>query len=54
MGEGKCEALGNELLNVGALDVLGLLDLDNAEDLQARQQIKLQQKRQVFNIRGST
>lgn len=35
MGEGESEVLGDELLDVGALDVLGLLDLNNAEDLDA-------------------
>lgn len=34
MGEGEREVLGDELLDVGALDVLGLLELNNAEDLQ--------------------
>lgn len=33
VGKGESEILGDELLDVGALDVLGLLDLDNAEDL---------------------
>ena len=33
MGQGEGEVLGEELSDVGALDVVGLLDLDNAEDL---------------------
>lgn len=33
MGERELEVLGEELLDVGALDIIGLLDLDNAEDL---------------------
>jgi len=33
VGEGEGEVLGDELLDVRALDVLGLLDLDDAEDL---------------------
>ena len=33
MGQREREVLGEELLEVGTLDVLGLLDLDNAEDL---------------------
>lgn len=36
MGEGEAEILGEELADVGALDVLGLLDLDNAENLSVR------------------
>ena len=31
--KGEGEVLGDELLDVRALDVVGLLDLDNAEDL---------------------
>lgn len=37
MGEGELEVLGDELLDVGALDVVTLLELDNAEDLQSCQ-----------------
>ena len=33
MGEGEGELLGDELLDVGALDVLGLLELNDLEDL---------------------
>lgn len=33
MGKGELEVLGDELLDVGALDVLGLLQLNDAEDL---------------------
>jgi hypothetical protein len=33
VGQRESEVLGEELLEVGTLDVLGLLDLDNAEDL---------------------
>ena len=33
MGQGEGEVLGEELSDVGALDVVGLLDLDHAEDL---------------------
>lgn len=33
MGEREREVLGDELLDVGALDVLGLLELDDTEDL---------------------
>lgn len=33
MGEREGEVLGDELLDVGALDVLSLLDLDDAENL---------------------
>jgi hypothetical protein len=33
VGQGERELLGDELLDVGALDILGLLDLDNAENL---------------------
>jgi hypothetical protein len=33
VGEREGKVLGDELLDVGALDILGLLDLDNAEDL---------------------
>lgn len=33
VGERESEFLGDELLDVGALDVLGLLELDNLEDL---------------------
>ena len=33
VGERELEVLGDELADVGALDVLGLLELDNAEDL---------------------
>ena len=36
VGQGESELLGDELLDVGALDVLGLLNLDNAEDLYRR------------------
>lgn len=34
VGEGELEVLGEELADVGTLDVLGLLELDNAEDLE--------------------
>lgn len=33
MGEGELEALGEELLDVWAANVIGLLNLDNLEDL---------------------
>ena len=33
MGEGEGKALGEELLDVGALDIVGLLELDDLEDL---------------------
>ena len=33
VGERELEVLGDELLNVGPLDVLGLLELDDAENL---------------------
>jgi hypothetical protein len=33
VGERELEVLGNQLLDVGALDVGGLLDLNNTEDL---------------------
>jgi hypothetical protein len=33
VGKGEGEVLGDELLDVGALDILVLLDLDDAEDL---------------------
>ena len=33
MGQGEGEVLGGELLDVGALDIIGLLELDDAEDL---------------------
>lgn len=33
VGKGEREILGDKLLDVRAFDVLGLLDLDNAEDL---------------------
>ena len=33
MGERELEVLGDELLDVGPLDVLGLLELDDAENL---------------------
>lgn len=33
MGEREAEVLGDELADVRALDVLGLLDLDDTEDL---------------------
>lgn len=33
MGEGEGELLGDKLLDVGALDVLGLLELNDLEDL---------------------
>jgi len=35
VGERELEVLGDELADVGALDVLGLLELDDAEDLQS-------------------
>lgn len=35
MGERELEVLGDELADVRALDVLGLLELDDAEDLAA-------------------
>jgi hypothetical protein len=34
VGKGELEVLGEELLDVGAADVLGLLDLDDLDDLQ--------------------
>ena len=33
VGKGELEALGEELLDVGAADILGLLDLDDLDDL---------------------
>lgn len=33
MGQGEGQVLGQELLDVGALDIVGLLKLDDAEDL---------------------
>jgi hypothetical protein len=33
VGEGEGQVLADELPDVGALDILGLLELDNAEDL---------------------
>jgi hypothetical protein len=36
VGEGELEVLGDELLDVGALDVLVLLQLGDAEDLNLR------------------
>lgn len=33
MGEGEAEALGDELLDVRALDIVALLELDDLEDL---------------------
>lgn len=33
MGERELQVLGDELLDVGALDIIGLLQLDDAEDL---------------------
>lgn len=36
VGEGELEVLGEELLDVGAADVVGLLDLNNLEDLQKK------------------
>ena len=33
VGKRELEVLGEELLDVGAADVLGLLDLDDLEDL---------------------
>lgn len=33
MGEREFEILGKELLDVGALDVVGLFDFDNFENL---------------------
>lgn len=34
MGQREGQVLGEELLDVGALDIVGLLELDNAEDLE--------------------
>jgi len=36
MGERELEVFGEELPDVGALDVGGLLDLDNLEDLESK------------------
>lgn len=33
MGQREGEVLGEELLDVGALDIVGLLELDDTEDL---------------------
>jgi hypothetical protein len=33
VGKGERKTLGDELLDVGALDILALLDLDNTENL---------------------
>ena len=33
VGKGELEVLGEELLDVGAADILGLLDLDDLDDL---------------------
>lgn len=33
MGQREAQVLGQELLDVGALDIVGLLELDDAEDL---------------------
>lgn len=54
VGEGEGEVLGDQLLEVGALDVLGLLDLDNTEDLHSRQQNRSRRKETGIAIHGST
>jgi hypothetical protein len=36
VGERELEVLGKELLDIGAADVVGLLDLNNAENLKKR------------------
>lgn len=33
MGKGKAEALGKKLFDIGALDILALLELDDTENL---------------------
>lgn len=38
VGERELQALGGELLDVRALDVVGLLELDDAEDLEVEGQ----------------
>ena len=41
VGEGELEVLGDELLDVRPLDVLGLLELDDAENLEMGQRLTI-------------
>lgn len=53
MGEREGEVLGNKLLDVRALDVFGLLELDDAEDLGSLVQVILPvQMGWISNSRG--
>jgi hypothetical protein len=36
VGQGELETLDEELLDVGAADIVGLLELDNLEDLKKK------------------
>lgn len=55
VGERELEARDEELPDVGAADVLGLLDLNNAEDLSSkRQYYTLAEYWQGGDARGST
>lgn len=41
MGQREGQVLGKELLDVGALDIVRLLELDDAEDLEKQKDISL-------------
>lgn len=45
MGEREAEVLGEELADVGALDILSLLELDNAENLSVEMLTKKKKKK---------
>lgn len=47
VGERELQVLGNQLLDVGALDVGGLLDLNNTEDLGKLSVIKWRHRYQI-------
>ena len=54
VGEGELEVRDNELLDVRAADVLGLLDLDDAEDLHICVSTIAQKHSEPGHVRGST
>ena len=54
MRKRELEILGKELLDVGALDVVGLLELDNLEDLCAVWSVYSVGAGSAGNARGST
>ena len=46
--QGEAQVLGDQLLDVGALDLIGLLQLDNSQDLSKGLAIRMQMLRHMY------